>query len=575
MKGLFMTLVFLLILSSFTSAYSYVGINKTQFTLDNHQFYFAGTNNYYLWYADITCSSPAANQGCLIPILDQTKALNLTVIRTWGFGNGQFGYSFQPAPNIYDEETFAHFDRVIKEASDRNIKLIIPLVNNWEDFGGMCQYVKWCNLTNASLCNSAEPYPFGIGNSVHDLFYTNECTKSLYKNYTSYFLNRVNTQTGIKYKDDPTILAWELANEPRARSDKTCVKLNSWIGEMSSYIKSLDSNHLVTTGIDGGYKNKVSNPSWSWWYHGNEGQDFFLNHNWTTIDFATFHYYSDSFGSEVNVNTWISEHINDSHLILKKPVIFEEFNTKTDRANILSSYYALSEKQKIDGTLFWMLAEKRTSGYDDGYFVYCPEDSACKVISSHANFMNNLTSPKSPPVKIINYTLTGRITYTYYNRDYSKLPLKIQLVNNKTKVEKIIYTDKKGNFILNEIPEGIYNIKINSTHWLPYTKSNFNISKNSSLGIISLINGDCNLDEKIDIKDLKIVVKAMNTSPGKKNYNPAADLDGNKRINVVDLLIVLKGKKFSSKEISSFTKSEQQMIKQSNPNFLSGFFFKI
>ncbi|MDI5787504.1 cellulase family glycosylhydrolase [Bacillus licheniformis] len=64
-------------------------------------------------------------------------------------------------------------------------------------------------------------------------------------------LNRVNTYNGVKYKDDPAIMAWELANEPRVQSDRTGNTLVEWADEMSEFIKSIDQNHLVAVGDEG------------------------------------------------------------------------------------------------------------------------------------------------------------------------------------------------------------------------------------------------------------------------------------------------------------------------------------
>jgi mannan endo-1,4-beta-mannosidase len=43
----------------------------------------------------------------------------------------------------------------------------------------------------------------------HDLFYTNSAVQTAFKNYIKTFVGR--------YVNEPTIMAWELANEPRCK----------------------------------------------------------------------------------------------------------------------------------------------------------------------------------------------------------------------------------------------------------------------------------------------------------------------------------------------------------------------
>ena len=72
-------------------------------------------------------------------------------------------------------------------------------------------------------------------------------------------LNRVNTLTGVAYKDDPTVMTWELGNEPRClrpgvypRSPNcTTQTLVDWADEMTRHIKSVDRKHLVGVGDEG------------------------------------------------------------------------------------------------------------------------------------------------------------------------------------------------------------------------------------------------------------------------------------------------------------------------------------
>lgn len=52
----------------------------------------------------------------------------------------------------------------------------------------------------------------------------------------------------VRYAEDPTILGWDLGNELQNPGDDTGDALQHWLEEMSSYVKSLDPNHLVMAG---------------------------------------------------------------------------------------------------------------------------------------------------------------------------------------------------------------------------------------------------------------------------------------------------------------------------------------
>ncbi len=53
------------------------------------------------------------------------------------------------------------------------------------------------------------------GAEGHDPFFTDPDVKKLFKNHIDTMVNRRNTINNRLYKDDPTIFAWDLMNEPR------------------------------------------------------------------------------------------------------------------------------------------------------------------------------------------------------------------------------------------------------------------------------------------------------------------------------------------------------------------------
>ncbi|KAL0956597.1 hypothetical protein HGRIS_002734 [Hohenbuehelia grisea] len=124
-----------------------------------------------------------------------------------------------------------------------------------------------------------------LGSSNHDLFYTDAKVNAAFKNYIKTFVGR--------YVNEPTIMAWELANEPRCKGSTgtwsgscTTTTITNWAKDISAYIKSIDSNHLVAIG-DEGFYNQPGAPTYP--YQGGEGVDFDANLGISTIDFGTAH----------------------------------------------------------------------------------------------------------------------------------------------------------------------------------------------------------------------------------------------------------------------------------------------
>ncbi|MBI4535665.1 MAG: hypothetical protein HY708_05255, partial [Ignavibacteriae bacterium] len=109
--------------------------------IGDRPFYFLGTNAYYL------LEEAARGDTATVRALFATaKNLGMTVARTWGFFDSPD--SLNPAviqfrPGAFNERALRALDFVIHEAAINNIRLLIPLVNSWDDYGGMNQYARW------------------------------------------------------------------------------------------------------------------------------------------------------------------------------------------------------------------------------------------------------------------------------------------------------------------------------------------------------------------------------------------------------------------------------------------------
>ncbi len=125
------------------------------------------------------------------------------------------------APGKFNEAAFRALDKVLQIANETGVRLIIPFVDNWRWWGGPREYAAFRGKAADEFWDDPE--------LIEDI-----------KSTIRFVINRRNTYTGVAYKDDKAILAWETGNE--------LVTPFEWTREIAAYIKSQDENHLLIEG---------------------------------------------------------------------------------------------------------------------------------------------------------------------------------------------------------------------------------------------------------------------------------------------------------------------------------------
>jgi mannan endo-1,4-beta-mannosidase len=374
----------------------FVAVRNQNFELAGAPFRFAGTNCYYLH---------QQSHYMIDSVLDDASAMSLAVIRAWAFADGAAPTKpLQPRPFVYDEAAFDSLDYAVWKAGQLGIRLVLPLVNNWPDYGGMQQYVQWfLHLPDDSYGDAVN----------HDRFYTDTRIRKCYRAYVRHVITRRNRYTGLRYCDDPTIMTFELANEPRNRSDKSGAAVLGWVREMSAWIKHLAPRQLVAVG-DEGFFGDATNSDYP--YSNYEGDRWAQFLRVPHVDYGTFHLYPQGWG-EISADkpgvdpiawgrTWIRRHLAHARRV-GKPAVLEEYgllvdNTKDvpDEATRTSGYREWThtvERDEGAADQFWLLTSRVDDGsyypdYDGYRIIWRNDDSnatndAAHLLAAHAQRM--------------------------------------------------------------------------------------------------------------------------------------------------------------------------------------------
>jgi hypothetical protein len=212
-------------------------------------------------------------------------------------------------PGEFDEEAFRALDRVMEVAARKGIRVIVPFVDQWGWWGGIADYEAFRDKPRGSFFTDPE--------LIEDFELTIE-----------HVVSRVNTLTGIAYRDDPTLLCWETGNELASPDE--------WTAEIAAYVKSLDPNHLVLDSFNTNLlrPESLDNPH---------------------VDLVTTHHYEKNPVEMVN-------HIRESAARARgrKPYLVGEFGfiSRLAVADVLDAVI----EEDVAGALIWSLRYRSREG---------------------------------------------------------------------------------------------------------------------------------------------------------------------------------------------------------------------
>src|SRR5262245_49194093 len=205
--------------------------------LDGKSYRFGGANIEWLGLAGYGPADPAGphypSNFEIDDALTTAKEMGARAVRSQTMGDSVgCALCLEPERGVFNRAAFERVDYALRAARNRGIKVIPTIVGDDARAGGSgCVYLRWqgidvpgCSLTNM------EPFWTDAG-AIADV-----------EAHIKALLEHVNVYTGIAYKDDPTILGWDLLNGGGSPTP--------WTREIAGYIRSLDGNHLILSGAN-------------------------------------------------------------------------------------------------------------------------------------------------------------------------------------------------------------------------------------------------------------------------------------------------------------------------------------
>ena len=350
-------------------AKEFVRVENGNFMIGDSVYRFIGTN---FWYGAILGSEGrGGNRERLHQELDLLQQYGIDNLRILVGGDGEENIPshimpvLQTSPGVYNDTILDGLDYLMAELERRNMKAVLYLNNAWEWSGGYGTYLDWSG--NGVTPNPAnDGYPAYMNHVAQ--FVLNDSAKVLAANHIRNIVGRTNRYTNQPYSESPAIMSWQIANEPRAFASDSITKnaFADWISSQTALIKSLDGNHLVSTGSEGKHGCEGDFELWER-IHKDSNVDYGILHlwpyNWSWINENNLVDNVDS--AKVKAKEYILPHYYSMRKV-GKPLVMEEFGYPRDgfvftpgsstvgRDLFYQYVFSLINKEKIlQGCNFW------------------------------------------------------------------------------------------------------------------------------------------------------------------------------------------------------------------------------
>ena len=273
---------------------------------------------------------------------------------------------------VFYDDWDLDIEKAIRTAKENNIS-VLRFYMDWgwskdEDFDKIVdmasRYGIYVILTFTDCCCSSEYPSFKKYLELHASFCNieNKNNMEAFKKRIKKIIQRRNSINGKVYRDDSTILAWEIANELEYWHF-SYPEVHKWVSEIGVYIKSLDKNHLITISVSTDIVGF------------DKDSQLYEIFNVPELDFISFHFYptvrisnSDKIVLDSDYPKKIEYRIK-KFLSLNKPVVMGEFgfsnsadlNHKFKTNKETGGLYNLVFKKSMDsaflagasGAMFW------------------------------------------------------------------------------------------------------------------------------------------------------------------------------------------------------------------------------